>query len=100
MGNVHPWCGCGWPRTRPRETVHCRGMDPKKLRRTARRQMGLFTRAQARECGFTTRQIRWRIDGEEWRQVLGTVLAPADLPATALILDRAAPLAVSGGVVA
>jgi very-short-patch-repair endonuclease len=75
-------------------------MDHAKLRRIARRQLGLFTRAQARACGFSARQIRWRLDGDEWRPVLGTVLAPIDLRLTALVMDRAAPLAVAGGVLA
>lgn len=75
-------------------------MDPAKLRRIAARQLGLFTRAQAMECGFSARQIRWRVDAGEWQRVLGRVLAPAGLPLSPLVLDRAGPLAVIGGVIA
>jgi very-short-patch-repair endonuclease len=70
------------------------------LNRIARRQAGLFTRRQARACGLSAYRVRQRLRSGEWRSVLGTVLAPATLPLTASVRDRAAQLAVPGSVLA
>ncbi|MGH3647417.1 MAG: DUF559 domain-containing protein [Micromonosporaceae bacterium] len=59
---------------------------------------GLFTRTDARECGFSDDQIRRRLAGGDWRRVLGRVYAPAALPSTARLRDVAAQLAIPGAV--
>lgn len=63
-------------------------------------QAGLFSRDQARACGYSPYQIRRRLDACEWQRVLGPVLAVAGVHITAHLRDRAAQLAVSGGVLA
>ena len=75
-------------------------MEFVRLRQVARRQLGVFSRSQARECGVTARQVRSRLAAGEWRPVVGSVLAHADVRLTPLVLDRAAPLAIAGGVIA
>src|SRR5690606_12225073 len=71
-----------------------------RLRRIARRQRGLFTREQARMCGFTPRQIARRLRSGAWQTVLGRVLAEAGLRINPRVRDWAAQLAVSRSVVA
>ncbi|HEY3007011.1 MAG TPA: type IV toxin-antitoxin system AbiEi family antitoxin domain-containing protein [Micromonosporaceae bacterium] len=75
-------------------------MDSRRLAALARKQRGLFTRAQATACGATTYQIRRRLKIGEWRRVLGPVLAMTDVAFTSEIRDRAAALAVPGSVLA
>lgn len=73
-------------------------MDRERLRRLARGQFGVFSRTQARECGFSNYQIRRRLDDGEWQLVLGAGLALAGLKVTPLIRDRAAQMTVPGSV--
>jgi Transcriptional regulator, AbiEi antitoxin len=61
-----------------------------------RRQAGLFTRAQAMSCGYSTYQIRRRVRSGEWQAVFGPVLAAPGLRLTAALRDVAAILAVQG----
>jgi hypothetical protein len=75
-------------------------VDLPELHRIAARQLGLFTRRQARACGLSAYQIRRRIDSGQWRRVAASVMAPAALPLTAAVRDRAAQLAVPGSVLA
>jgi very-short-patch-repair endonuclease len=75
-----------------------RPVDGERLRRLARRQFGVFTRAQARECGFTPYQVRRRIADGEWQVVLGRSLAFAELRITPLVRDRAAQLSIPGSI--
>lgn len=63
-------------------------------------QAGLFTRAQARACGYSAYQIRRRLGTGEWRRILGSVIAATGVPVTPLLRDRAAQLAVTGSVLA
>jgi very-short-patch-repair endonuclease len=73
-------------------------MEPMRLARLAKSQLGLFTRGQAMACGFTSGQIRRRVAGGTWRPVQLTVLADASLRLTRSMQDRAAQLAVPGSV--
>src|SRR5262245_51031851 len=75
-------------------------MDAQRLQRIARRQHGLFHRAQARDCGFSTRQIQRRLEAGDWQPVLGAVLTAAGTIPTQRMRALAAPLAVSGSVLA
>jgi Transcriptional regulator, AbiEi antitoxin len=75
-------------------------VDAERLRSIARRQLGLFTRAQAGECGFSAAQIRRRMAAGLWRPVRRTVLAEPGLKLTPKLRDRAAQLAVPGSVLA
>ena len=68
--------------------------------RTAARQLGLFTRAQAAGCGYSPFQVRRRLRGGEWHQVCGPVLAFRGRQLTAPVLAAAAHLAVPGSVIA
>jgi hypothetical protein len=70
------------------------------LNRVAAGQLGLFTRRQARACGFSSYQVRRRIESGQWRRVAASVMAPATLTLTASVRDRAAQLAVPGSVLA
>jgi hypothetical protein len=69
------------------------------LERLAARQRGLFTRAQARACGYSDYRVRRRIRTGEWQVVLGPVLAPRAV-ATRRLIDLAAALALPQGVLA
>jgi hypothetical protein len=75
-------------------------MDHPRLRRLARRQLGLFTRAQALACGFSRGQIDRRVRAGAWRPVIGKVLAESGLDVTPRRRDRAAQMAVPGSVLA
>jgi hypothetical protein len=75
-------------------------VDPHRLERLSRRQSGLFTRAQARDCGYSYDQIKRRVDAGEWRQVRGAALAYRGTVATPWLLDHAAALSVRGSVIA
>jgi very-short-patch-repair endonuclease len=71
-----------------------------RLKAVAAGQAGLFTRAQARACGYSAYQVRQRLGRGEWQRVLGHVLAFGGVPVTPLLRDRAAQLAVTAGVLA
>lgn len=73
-------------------------MDAAALARLAAAQRGLFTRAQARACGYSAYQIRRRLERGEWCAVLGPVLVStgSGVPPR----DIAAHLAVPGSVLA
>jgi hypothetical protein len=71
-------------------------VDQERLARVARGQFGVFTRGQARACGYTEYQVRRRIAAGEWKVVLGTGLAVAGLTVTPMARDRAAQLSVPG----
>jgi very-short-patch-repair endonuclease len=75
-------------------------MDATALARLAARQQGLFTRAQARACGYSAYQVRRRLGTGEWVRVLGWVLAVAGIRVSVGLRDRAAGLAVPGSVLA
>ncbi|MBX6724211.1 MAG: type IV toxin-antitoxin system AbiEi family antitoxin domain-containing protein, partial [Dactylosporangium sp.] len=75
-------------------------MTARNLAAFAAEQCGLFTRAQARRCGYSEYQVRRRIRTGEWQQVLPSVLAPAGTLVTPGVRDRAALLAVPHGVLA
>jgi len=66
----------------------------------ARRQVGLFTRAQALRCGFSRGQIARRVAAGQWVLVARRVMAEAGLTITREVRDRAAQLAVPGSVLA
>jgi hypothetical protein len=75
-------------------------MNERRLGRFAARQLGLFTRAQAVDCGYSAFQIRRRVGRGEWQQVCGPVLAFRGRQLTAPVLAAAAHLAVPGSVIA
>jgi hypothetical protein len=50
-------------------------MDGRRLARIAARHLGLFTRAEAAQCGYSRFQVRRRLGTGEWQQVCGPVLA-------------------------
>ena len=54
-------------------------MDRDRQGRLARGQFGVFSRAQARQCGFSNYQIRRRLANGEWQLVLGAGLGLAGL---------------------
>jgi hypothetical protein len=73
-------------------------MDRARLRRIARRQQGLFRRDQAVQCGYSPRQIRYRIQTGQWCQVIGSVLAAGETFITDDLQDRAAQLGLRDSV--
>src|SRR5262245_24948463 len=75
-------------------------MDAARFQNLADQQDGLFTRAQARSCGFSAYQIRRRLTDGTWKVVLGPVLAPAGVRITPRLRDVAAQLALPGAVLA
>lgn len=75
-------------------------MDEKRLASIADTQHGLFTRAQARGCGYSTKQIRHRVASARWQCLFGSVFTLAGATITAQIRDLALQLAVPGGVLA
>lgn len=75
-------------------------MDAQRLARIARRQSGLFTRSQARACGFSQYQIRRRLACGDWKPIAGPVLAYRGVTVTPWIRDRAAQMSVAGSVLA
>jgi very-short-patch-repair endonuclease len=70
------------------------------LHRLARRQFGVFTRAQAAACGFSEYQIRRRLAAGEWQPVLGRALGLPGLVVTPLVRDRAAQLSLPASILA
>jgi very-short-patch-repair endonuclease len=75
-------------------------VDRERLARLARRNFGVFTRAQARACGYSAYQIQRRLRTGEWQLVIGGALSVAGLPITPVVRDRAAQLSVPGSVLA
>lgn len=75
-------------------------MKDQRLHRIAKRQLGLFTRADANRCGFTAYQVRRRVDTGEWQQVRDNVYTHRGRPLKPMILAAAAHLAVPGSVIA
>ena len=73
-------------------------VDRERLGRLAGRQLGVFTRAQAQECGCSQYQIRRRLVDGDWQVVVGAGLALAGLKITPAVRDRAAQLSVPGSV--
>jgi very-short-patch-repair endonuclease len=73
-------------------------VDRERLTRLATANFGVFTRAQARACGFSEYQVRRRIASGEWQKVLGSGLAFAGFLVTPVARDRAAQLSVPGSV--
>src|SRR5262249_19773185 len=57
-------------------------------------------RADARDCGVSTYQLRRRVTAGEWCNVIGSVFAHATLEITPALRDRAMQLAVPGSVLA
>ncbi len=76
------------------------GAAARRLHAVSARQGELFTRAQARGCGFTAHQIRRRVTEGQWQTVLGPVLTAAPRRLTPALRDRAAQLAMEGSVLA
>jgi very-short-patch-repair endonuclease len=74
--------------------------DHARLDARAARQAGLFTRDDAKACGFTDDQVRRRLRRRDWQVVLGQVMTRAARPVTPLLRDRAALLAVPDAVLA
>jgi hypothetical protein len=74
--------------------------DGSDLRRLAEGQRGLFTRTQARACGYSAYRVRRRVELGDWRVVLGPVFAFRGASRTPGLLDVAAGLAVPGAVLA
>jgi hypothetical protein len=89
---------CGQRKAHVAQVAQDVDMDRERLRRLARGQFGVFSRAQARACGFTNYQIRRRLQAGDWQPVLGAGLAVAGYPITACARDRAAQLSVPGSV--
>jgi very-short-patch-repair endonuclease len=75
-------------------------MDATLLDKIAAEQAGLFTRSQARACGYSGYQIRRRRAHGEWQVVLGPVMARAGMAVTPRLRDRAAHLAVPQSILA
>jgi hypothetical protein len=66
----------------------------------AARQRGLFTRAQAQACGFTSTQINRRRREGDWVEVRRHVLAERGLAVTPQVRDIAAQLVLPGAILA
>jgi hypothetical protein len=62
-------------------------------------QAGLFTVRQARACGYSSFQIRARLDDGRWRRVLGPVLGGPGAELAPAVRDRAALLAAGAKAV-
>ena len=69
-----------------------------RVNRLTRRQHGLITRAQARQLGFTVRQIEDRIERGQWLALRPGVYAVAGMPPTRDQALLAVALAVQGSV--
>jgi len=74
-------------------------MEHAKLAALADDQGGLFTWRQARDAGYSSWQIRARLQDRRWRRVLGNVLGGAGVPDSPSTRDRAAYLAGGTGAV-
>ena len=60
-------------------------------------QNSVFTAQQAREAGYSAKQVRHRRRSGQWTVVLGSVYADRSAPLTAVSLARAAALAAGTG---
>src|SRR5690348_17017977 len=69
-------------------------VDASALAGIAAAPSGLFTRVQARSCGYSPCQVRRRLGTGEWVRVLGPVLAPAATRISVRARDVAATLAM------
>src|SRR4051794_26009632 len=77
-----------------------RAMDATLLDKIAAEQAGLFTRSQARACGYSGYQIRRLLRTGEWHLIFGSVLSRAGVSVTPRVRDRAVYLALGGSVLA
>jgi Transcriptional regulator, AbiEi antitoxin len=75
-------------------------VDRETLDKHAARQLGLFTRAQAKECGFTVSQIARRFREGDWVELRRGVLAERGRAVTPKIRDMAVLLSVPGAILA
>jgi hypothetical protein len=81
-GELDPVCGdpvvfrLGGP------AAHTHGMDEHAVNEILRRQLGLITRRQARECGLTDRQVDVRVRSGVWRRQHRGVWRHTAFPAT------------------
>ncbi len=75
-------------------------MDERRLGRVTQRQRGLFTRDDARRCGFSGYQVTRRLASGEWLVVIGSTLTRAGTEVTQKLRDRAALLALRGSMLA
>jgi hypothetical protein len=66
----------------------------------ATRQSGVFSRAQAAECGYSARAIRAQLHNGAWVPVLRHVFAPRAVAVTPHVRDVAAQLVVPGSILA
>jgi hypothetical protein len=62
-------------------------------------QNSVFTAQQARDAGYSAKQVRHRLRSGQWTVVLGSVYADRSAPLTAVSLARAAALASGAGAV-
>jgi len=60
-------------------------------------QNSLFTAKQARDAGYSRKQVLHRVRNGQWTVVLGSVYADRSAPLTAVSLARAAALAAGAG---
>jgi hypothetical protein len=60
-------------------------------------QNSVFTNQQARDAGYSAKQVRHRLKSGQWTVVLGSVYADRSAPLTAVSLARAAALAAGTG---
>jgi len=60
-------------------------------------QNSVFTARQARDAGYSAKQVRHRLRNGEWTVVLGSVYADRPMPGSAVSLARAAALAAGAG---
>jgi hypothetical protein len=74
--------------------------DRESLDKHTVRQLGLFTRGQARECGFTAGQIARRLKDGDWVEVRRWVLAERGFARTAKVRDMAVLLSVPRAILA
>ncbi len=80
--------------------MNAAGPDREALDKHAARQLGLFTRVQATDCGFTAGQIARRFREGDWVEVRRGVLAERGLALTPKIHDMAVLLCVPGAILA
>lgn len=73
-------------------------IDPAWVPPVARRQRGVFTRAQAYDAGLSRRQVDHRLSSGAWHRLVGTGQAAASAPVSASMLGIAAWLTRPGAV--
>jgi very-short-patch-repair endonuclease len=79
--------------------MHVSGTAAERLATLALRQHGVFARRQALELGFTSDMIARRVDRNEWRRVIGSVLTAATTRLDSPGMEWAAYLAAGPGAV-